>query len=80
MEQSAADLRAAIARANVPIYHVASRVGLHPSVFSLYLHDRRPIPDALAQAVAEGLTSLRAEPPQHRHPADTEAGRATADH
>lgn len=57
----ASDLRALIARARVPVYRVAARVGLHPSTLSLFLNGRRPLTEALARAVVEAVEELSGE-------------------
>ena len=41
------DLRTELYRLRMPIYKVASEVGVHPSRLSLYLNGRMPMPDKL---------------------------------
>jgi plasmid maintenance system antidote protein VapI len=45
---TAGDIRAAIARYRLRIYHVASLVGLHPSRLSHVLNERAPLTPELA--------------------------------
>jgi len=66
MTDRAADLRALLARARLPIYKVAARVGLHPCTLSLYLHGHRPVPESLAEAIARAVEELRKDCPQGR--------------
>ena len=63
MNPTAADLRAAIARSNRPLYVIAAEVGLHPSHLGQMLRERSPMrPDIAARIVrvlqSEGQLSL----------------------
>lgn len=40
-------------------YQVAARVDLHPSVLSLYLNGKRPIPSSLAERLQEIIRKER---------------------
>ena len=51
----AADLRAEVARQMVPVYVLASRVGLHPAHLGQVLRGRRPLPPELAERIAREL-------------------------
>ena len=60
------DFRTELYRLRMPIYKVASEVGVHPSRLSLYLNGRLPMPDELKtrlkalideQARTQGLLS-----------------------
>jgi hypothetical protein len=55
---SAADLRAAIARAQVKVFLVAARVGIHPVSLSRRLHGRIPLEQDLARRI---LAAIEAE-------------------
>ena len=50
---SAADIRSAIARYRLRIYHVASLAGLHPSKLSRVLHERSPLTPELAARLTQ---------------------------
>lgn len=50
-----ADLRAAIARARIPIYVLSAKVGLHPSNLSQVLNEHRPLTPDLARRLREAL-------------------------
>ena len=52
---SAADVRAEIARRQVPIYRLASRVGLHPSHLGQAIRGRRPLSPELAHRIWQAL-------------------------
>jgi len=52
----AADLRAEVARHQVPIYRLAPLVGLHPSHLGQVLRGRRPLPSELADRIRGALT------------------------
>ncbi len=47
------DLRAAIARANRPLYEVAAQVPCHPSHLSRQLNERSPLNPRIARRVME---------------------------
>ncbi len=51
----AAELRAEVARQMVPVYVLASRVGLHPAHLGQVLRGRRPLPPELAERIAREL-------------------------
>lgn len=51
----AAELRAEVARQMVPVYVLASRVGLHPAHLGQVLRGRRPLPPELAQRISRAL-------------------------
>ncbi len=51
----AAKLRAEVARQMVPVYVLASRVGLHPAHLGQVLRGRRPLPPELAERIAREL-------------------------
>jgi hypothetical protein len=49
---AAADLRAAIARANVPLYRIAALAGCHPTRLGAMLNERAPwSPDVAARVL-----------------------------
>jgi hypothetical protein len=54
---TAADLRAAIARANVPLYVLAGRIRLHPTRLSKVVNGHVPIQPELASRIMENLES-----------------------
>ena len=43
------DFKACFVIQGIPLYKVASEVDLHTSILSLYLNNKRPIPESLAQ-------------------------------
>lgn len=53
-----ADLRAALARARLPIYVVAARVRIHPVRLGAMLRERIPIPPGMAERI---LAAVRDE-------------------
>ncbi len=53
--EQAADLRAEVARQMVPVYVLASRVGLHPAHLGQVLRGRRPLPPELARRISRAL-------------------------
>ena len=53
---SAADLRAEVARRQVQIYRLAPLVGLHPSHLGQILRGRRPLPPGLAERIRGALS------------------------
>ncbi len=53
-----ADLRAALARAQVPIYVLAGRVRIHPVRLSAMLRGKIPIPSNIADSI---LAAVREE-------------------
>ncbi len=54
-EALAAELRAEVARQLIPVYVLASRVGLHPAHLGQVLRGRRPLPPELAQRISSAL-------------------------
>lgn len=52
---SAADLRAEIARHQIPIYRLAAKVGLHPSHLGQIIGGRRSLSQELAVRIIEAL-------------------------
>ncbi len=57
----AAELRAEVARQMVPVYVLASRVGLHPAHLGQVLRGRRPLPPELAERISRALHSEGAD-------------------
>jgi hypothetical protein len=55
---SAADLRAAIARADLPIYIAAALAGMHPNRLSAYLGGRAPITAEIGQRVLRAVSEI----------------------
>ena len=51
----AAELRAEVARRLIPVYVLASRVGLHPAHLGQVLRGRRPLPPELAERIEAAL-------------------------
>ena len=47
------DFKAEFVRLGIPIYRVAAEIGIHPSTFSLYLNDKRSIPESLASQLQQ---------------------------
>jgi len=56
----AEDLRAEIARQQVHIYDLASKIGLHPGRLGGMLNGRLPLPQDVAERVSEALQRDRA--------------------
>jgi plasmid maintenance system antidote protein VapI len=56
---TAGDLRAAIARARVPIYVIAVELSIHPSGLSLLLNERRRLSPDMARRVAVAIHTVR---------------------
>jgi len=54
-EALAAELRAEVARRLIPVYVLASRVGLHPAHLGQVLRGRRRLPPELAERIARAL-------------------------
>lgn len=52
---SAADLRASLARANVPRYQVAAHAQVNPSTFSGLLNGRLPLSPEMANRIAVAI-------------------------
>lgn len=57
---TAADLRAELARLNVPRYIIAAKAGVHPSRLSAVLCERDKLPRRLAKAVWNAIAEERA--------------------
>ncbi len=55
MEPTASDLRAAIARARMPLYLLAAQLQLHPSRLGLMLNERVPLPPEMAVRILKLL-------------------------
>lgn len=53
---SAAELRAEIARRMIPVYILSSRVGLHPAHLGQVLRGRRPLSAELADRIRRALS------------------------
>ena len=58
---TAGDLRAALARAGVPLYRVAAVVELHPSRLSGYMNGRTPVTAAIAERVLAAIAMVAGE-------------------
>jgi hypothetical protein len=58
---TAADLRAEMARRQVAIYRLAPAVGLHPSHLGQVLSGRRPLTPELAERIERALIEGHAE-------------------
>ncbi len=52
---TAADLRAAIARRRLRLYHLAPVVRIHPSTLSLLLNGRRELPEDVALKILRAV-------------------------
>ena len=52
---TAADLRAAIARARKPVYVIAGEIGLHPSHLSALLNEHKPLSEQMAKKILDCL-------------------------
>jgi hypothetical protein len=52
---SAAELRAAIARKMIPVYVLSSAVGLHPAHLGQVLRGRRPLTPELEERIKHAL-------------------------
>jgi plasmid maintenance system antidote protein VapI len=50
-----ADLRAQIARLQVPLYRLAATVGVHPGRLGQMLNERLPLPLDVAERINEAL-------------------------
>jgi hypothetical protein len=55
---TAEDLRAEVARRQVPLYVLGAAVGLHPSRLGQMLSERLAVPPALAERVLEALGEI----------------------
>jgi hypothetical protein len=60
---SAGDLRAEVARRMVPIYHLSSRVGLHPAHLGQVLRGRRPLSPELEGRIRAALSEAARDRP-----------------
>lgn len=58
-ELTAADLRAEIARARIPLYLVAAAARCHPAVLGRILAEKRPLKPALAERVLRAIAEVR---------------------
>lgn len=58
---SAADLRADLARANVPRYRVAARVPINPSALSAVLNEKAPLSPEMAARIAGAIAECAAQ-------------------
>ncbi len=63
------DLRTELYRLRLPIYKVASEVGVHPSRLSLYLNGRLPMPADLR----DRLEAIVSSNPQDQKPVEHSA-------
>jgi hypothetical protein len=52
---TAADLRAAIARQQIPIYQLAAGVNLHPSRLGAMLNEKIPMPASVVERLCGAL-------------------------
>lgn len=52
---TAADLRAELARRQIPLYKLAARVGLHPGRLGMVLNGRAALSSELAQRIVRML-------------------------
>lgn len=59
VEVTAGDLRAAIARARVPLYLVAAAARCHPVTLGLILREKKTLRPELAERVLAALRELR---------------------
>lgn len=57
-DELAAQLRAEVARANVPYFKIAARADVHPATLSALLHGRRPIPTHVAERIFAAAREL----------------------
>lgn len=53
------DLRAELARAKIPLYVIAPRVGLHPNTIGRMLSGRRGLRPGLAERILRAIAELR---------------------
>jgi hypothetical protein len=59
IEVTAADLRAELARLNLPRYVIAARAGVHPSKLGAVLSERDRLSPGLAEAVLKVISEER---------------------
>lgn len=57
--ETAADLRALVARARVSRYRLAARARMHPSVLGMVLNERRPLSRDLVERIVVALGEER---------------------
>jgi hypothetical protein len=57
-QMTAEDLRAEIARAQIPIYRLAAEVGLHPGRLGQMLRETLPMPGEIAERISGALSRL----------------------
>jgi hypothetical protein len=60
---SAGELRAEVARRMVPIYHLSSKVGLHPAHLGQVLRGRRPLSPELEGRIRAALSESARDRP-----------------
>jgi DNA-binding transcriptional regulator YdaS (Cro superfamily) len=58
---SPAELRARVAFVGIRMYKLGSRVDIHPSRLSQYLHGHVPLPDEIATRIQRALDEAAAE-------------------
>lgn len=56
-KNQAADLRAEIARQNLPWYQLAGLVGIAPSPLGAMLNEKRPMPPEVAERILRALNT-----------------------
>lgn len=59
--ETAADLRACVARARVPLYAIAARINRHPVTLGRWLNERLPMPAEAAGRIIEAVRALEQE-------------------
>lgn len=52
---SPADLRATIARKQIPLFKLAAAVGLHPTTLGQMLNERKPLTQTVVERLTEAL-------------------------
>ena len=55
---TAADLRAELARARVPAYQVAARIGVHPVTLGGVLNERQELTQQMAEKIFRAIKEL----------------------
>lgn len=55
MNSNAEDLRLEVVRRRMPLYHLAARVGCHPSRLGMVLNGRLPLRPDLAEKILAAL-------------------------
>lgn len=61
-DDAAAELRAEVARQQIPIYRLAALVGVHPSNLGQILRGRRPLTPEFAERIERTLRGEAAQP------------------